>query len=268
MSHGQDVRRVDLRTGVTVAYAEQGDPAGPHVLLLHAWAESLRCFDRLMRRLPSSVHVVAMDQRGHGDADKPADGYDLASLAADVEAFMDAVGLASVVLVGSSSGGYVAQRAALRIPDRVGGLVLVGAPRTLQGRATFADEVDRLTDPVDPTWARRFLSWFPLRHEVPEWYLDDRVHDALRVPADVWRSSLTGLTTSPAPTDEGTISAPTLILWGDRDPLLAREEQEALAARIPASTLHVYEGVGHLVLWEQPERVAADVTDFVADTRR
>jgi pimeloyl-ACP methyl ester carboxylesterase len=84
----------------------------------------------------------------------------------------------------------------------------------------------------------------------------------------VWRSSLTGLTTSPAPTDEGTISAPTLILWGDRDPLLAREEQEALAARIPASTLRVYEGVGHLVLWEQPDRVAVDVTRFVADTRR
>jgi rifampin ADP-ribosylating transferase len=119
------------------------------VVLLHAWGESLGRFDRLLALLPATIHAVAMDQRGHGAADKPADGYSLLELADDVVAFLDAVGLSSAVLLRSSSGGYVAQQVAIRAADRVTGLVLVGSPRSLGGRPSFADEVGRLTDPVD-----------------------------------------------------------------------------------------------------------------------
>jgi len=261
----QRARRVDLDTGVSLAFVEQGDRSGRPVLLLHPWGESLRCFDRLAPLLPASFHVLAVDQRGHGDADKPADGYGLESLGKDVEAFMDAVGLPSAVLAGSSSGGYVAQQVAMRSPDRVDGLVLIGSPRSLRGRPEFADEVERLTDPVDAAWVRGFLEAFPLLHDVPEWYVEDRVSEACRIPAEVWQASLAGLATSAAPIETGPISAPTLILWGDRDGLLAPEGQQALAAAIPGARLLVYEGVGHLVLWEQPERVAADLAAFVQD---
>jgi pimeloyl-ACP methyl ester carboxylesterase len=54
-----------------------------------------------------------------------------------------------------------------------------------------------------------------------------------------------------------------LILCGDRDGLLAHEDQIALAENIPNSQILVYHGVGHLVLWEQPERVATDITRFL-----
>ncbi len=154
-------RRVHLATGVTVPYLEQSDPQAAAVLLLHAWVESSACFDRLLQEVPPTLRVFAMDQRGHGDADKPADGYALVNFADDIEAFMDAVGLPSAVLLGSSSGGYVAQQVAVQVPYRVDGLVLVGAPRSLQGRSAFADEVDRLTDPVDPSWVEESLTWFP-----------------------------------------------------------------------------------------------------------
>jgi rifampin ADP-ribosylating transferase len=260
-SKGQ-VRKIQLESGVSLAYVEQGDPSGPPLLLLHAWGESLRCFDRLTPSLPDSFRVLAIDQRGHGQADKPADGYDLQSLAVDIEAFMDAVGLPSVVLVGSSSGWYVAQQVVVQIPSRVSGLVLIGSPRSLRGRPPFADEVDALTDPLDPVWARGFLGWFPLCHDVPDSYFEDRVRDAVLIPADVWRASLAGLTTSRPPTDTGSISTPTLILWGDHDELLAREDQQNLVTKIPGSRLVVYEDVGHLVLWEQPERIARDITTF------
>lgn len=248
---------------MTFAFAEHGDRAGPAVLLLHAWVESLRSFDRLTPLLPPSFHVLALDQRGHGGADTPADGYDLDTLAGDVVAFLDAIGMPSVVLAGSSSGGYVAQQVAIRHPDRVSGLVLIGSPRTLQGRPPFADQIEQLADPVDAGWVEEFLAWFPLCRDVPAWYLEDRVREAARIPAVVWQRSLAGLTTSPPPTGTGTITAPTLILWGDRDGLLAREDQVAMAAAIPGSQLLVYKGAGHLVLWEQPERVATDITHFV-----
>jgi len=258
------VRRVRLVTGVSLPYVVRGDPSGAAVLLLHPWAESLRCFDRLIPLLPPSLHVVAIDQRGHGDAGKPADGYSLASFASDVVAFMDAVGLTSAVLVGSSSGGYVAQQVAIDSPDRVAGLVLVGSPRSLHGRPAFADEVERLQDPVNPAWVRESLTWFPRVHHVPDWFVEARVQDGLRVPAHVWRDALMGLFTAPPPTDVGRIAARTLIIWGDHDDLLPRVDQQAMAAAIPGSRLVVYEDTGHLVLWEQPERLATDLTAFIS----
>lgn len=237
-------------------------------MLLHAWGESWRSFDRLLPQLPRTIRAVAMDLRGHGDADKPAAGYSLADVAADVAAFMDAVGVSPAVLVGSSSGGYVAQQVAITSPHRVAGLVLAGSPGSLRGRPSFADEVDRLTDPVDEAWVRKFLASFPVFHPVPRWYLDGRVREGASMPAYVWRETLSGLTTARPPTETATITAPTLIVWGARDELLTREHQHALAAAIPASRLVVYEDTGHLVLWEQPARLASDLTAFVESLRQ
>lgn len=264
MDKDRRLRTAHLATGVTVAYGEQGDPAGTALVLLHPWGESRGCFDRLLPLLPTTIHAFAFDQRGHGDADKPAGGYALTDFVDDVEAFLDALGLRSAVLLGSSSGGYVAQQLAVGSPDRVRGLILVGSPRSLAVRPPFADEVDRLADPIDPAWVRKSLAWFPRFHDVPEWYLDDRVRDGVRMPAHVWRQALAGLFTAVPPTERGTIAAPTLIIWGDGDEFLAREDEEALSAAIPASRLVAYENTGHLVLWEQPEQVAADVTKFFA----
>ena len=195
------VRRVRLATGVSVPYVRAGPAAATPVVLLHAWGESWRSFDRLLPLLPGTIRAVAMDLRGHGDADKPAAGYSLAQVAADVTALMDVAGVGSAVLLGSSSGGYVAQQVAVTSPHRVAGLVLVGSPRSLRGRPSFAGEVDRLTDPVEAAWVRTFLAWFPRVHPVPQWYLEGRVRDGARMPAHVWRETLAGLVSArPPPT--------------------------------------------------------------------
>jgi pimeloyl-ACP methyl ester carboxylesterase len=257
------VARLELSTGITVAYAASGSNGTVPVLLLHAWGESRGTFDRLVTLLPDSVRAMAIDQRGHGDADVPETGYSLAEFAGDIEAFMDALDVPSAVLVGVSSGGYVAQQVAITCPQRVAGLVLVGSPRTLQGRPPFADEIDQLRDPVPESWVRDSLTWFPLFHDVPQAYIDARVRDGARLPAHVWKETFDGLCAAEPPTDIGTIGCPTLIVWGDRDELLSRDQQADLSAAIPGSQLLVYEQTGHLVLWEQPERVARDVTAFV-----
>lgn len=264
MDHEAVRRRAELSTGLTLPYVSVGTSSATPVLLLHAWGESRRSFDRLLPLLPHTVRAMAIDQRGHGAADRPKGAYALADFTDDVVAFMDAVGLPSAVLLGSSSGGYVAQQVAVTNPGRVTGLVLVGSPRTLRGRPSFADEVDQLSDPMNAAWVRRSLTWFPRFHRVPESYIEDRVQDGARIPAHVWRETFTGLCTAAPPTDTATISSPTLIVWGDRDELLTREHEEDLAAAIPGSRLVVYQNTGHLVLWEQPERVARDLTTFVA----
>jgi rifampin ADP-ribosylating transferase len=80
----------------------------------------------------------------------------------------------------------------------------------------------------------------------------------------VWRQTLVGLTEATPPTETGTIRCPTLIIWGERDELLPLADGDALAAAIPGSRLVAYPDTGHLVLWEEPARIAADLTAFVA----
>ncbi|MCO4253938.1 alpha/beta fold hydrolase [Pseudarthrobacter cellobiosi] len=260
-----EVRDLTLRTGISVPCLVQGDGDGDAklVLLLHAWGESRGSFDRLIPLL-TGFRVYAPDLRGQGEADKPEGGYSLAEQAEDAAAILDALNVPRAVVVGSSSGGYVAQQLAISHPEKVAALVLVGAPLSLHGQTAFADEVDSLTDPLDEDWVRDSLSWFPLLHEVPAWYIEDRVRDGLRMPARAWSAILNGLCEATPPTESGTIQAPTLILWGGQDGLLPRGDQEILAARIPGSVLKIYPDVGHMVLWECPDRVAEDTTAFLA----
>lgn len=258
-----EVRDLRLRTGITVPCLVQGDPGAKPVLLLHAWGESRGSFDRLLPLL-TGFRVYAPDLRGQGGADKPEDGYSLAEQAEDAAAILDALHVPRAFVVGSSSGGYVAQQLAVTHPGRVAALVLVASPLSLRGRTPVADEVDTLIDPLDEDWVRDSLSWFPLLHEVPAWFLEDRVLDGLRMPAHAWKAILNGLISATPPTESGTIETPTLILWGAQDNLLPRSDQEALAARIPGAVLKVYPDVAHMVLWECPERVAEDAAAFLA----
>ena len=152
--------------------------------MLHPWGESLNTFDRLLPLVPETIHVLAMDMRGHGAADKPSDGYALTDFADDVTAFMDAMGISSAVFVGSSSGGYVAQQVAVADPKRVTGLVLVGSPRSLRG-AGFRRRSGSTGGPGGSGMGERHSPVVPRFHEVPDWYLQERIDDGVRMPAHV-----------------------------------------------------------------------------------
>lgn len=257
-------RILQLATGIETVVSDDGPPDGEPVLLLHGWAGSRRSFAAMLPLLPRHLRVVAVDLRGHGDAGKPGTGYDLATLAADVLAVLDSLELTRAVLVGASSGGYVAQQVAVSAPDRVAALVLAGAPRDLRGRPPFADELARISDPVDPVWARSFTAGLTDLDRLPGWYVDLMVEDALRLPAAVWRASLDGLTGSRPPTEDGVIGARTLVVSGERDALLARDQTAALAAAVPGAEWIEYPDTGHLVLEEQPAWLAADIASFLS----
>lgn len=253
--------RVELAGGLSLPYVEQGDPAGVPVLLVHAYVDSWHSFEPVLAHLPDWIHAFAVTQRGHGDASRPDSGYGLPDLAGDLAAFMNAVGLRQALVAGSSSGGYVAQRLAADRPERVLGLVLIGAPRSLREKPAIFDRVSALTDPVDRGFVREFVM-STVSGPVPEDFLELMVSESCKLPARVWKSALEGLIESDPPTDTATIRVPTLVLWGADDAYLPRSEQEALTAAIPGAKLVVYDNVGHVVLWEQPERVAADIAEM------
>lgn len=258
-------RRLRLATGITTAVSERGPTdASPPVLFLHGWTGSRRSFAALLPLLPPDVRAVAVDLRGHGDADKPPAGYALPALAADVDALLDALAIPQAVLVGASSGGYVAQQVAVSSPDRVAGLVLAGAPHDLRGRPPFIEELAGISDPVDPAWARRFTAGFTDLERLPSWYADLMVEDALRLPAATWLATLEGLASSRPPTEAGVITAPTLVISGARDPLLGGRQTADLVGAVRGAEWIDYPDTGHLVLEEQPVRLAADVAGFLA----
>ena len=257
--------RVPISTGIEVAYDEHGrSGTGPPLVLLHAWGEGRGSFDRLLPLLPDDLHLFVPDLRGSGESSKPSTGYSLSDGAADVAAILDALGIGSTWLVGTSSGGYLAQQVAVERPDRVHGLVLIGSPRSLRGRGDpFGPYLAKLTDPVSPEDVAALGAVIPTSVDVAPDFAERQVQDALSIPASAWRAGYAGLLDAVPPTDVGRIDAPTLVLWGADDDLLGRDEAAALQQAIPGSVLRVYEDTGHLVLWERPEKVAHDLIRFV-----
>lgn len=257
------MRRIALATGIELAVHEYGD--GVPVLLLHAWGETHRTFDRLLPLLPDTMHLVVPDQRGVGQSSKPADGYALPDGAADVIALLDALEIETCWLIGTSSGGYLAQQVSLDHPARVGGMVLVGSPSNLQRPlpASFGESLSSFHDPVTRTDIDALHGALPLHSPVPDSFVEDQMNAALSIPRHVWLASIGGLLGAVPPIDRGRIRIPTLILWGGEEDVLPASQGDELLAAIEDSHLVVYEGTGHLVLWEQPERVAKDVTAFI-----
>ncbi len=257
--------RIAITPGVALDYVERGDPKGLPVVLLHGYTDSRQSYQPLLATLPAGLRLIAVSHRGHGDSDKPDSRYDPAELAADVRRFMDALGIERAVIVGHSMSSQVAQRFAAHYPERVRALILMGAFTTLKGHA----EVDALRqgiamfgDHVEPAFARDFQQ-STLARPVPSWFFETIVAESLKVPAHVWRTALDAQIAEDCATYHASITAPTLVLWGDKDGIGPREQQALIGAAIPDARLTVYGGLGHSPHWEAPHRVAADIAAFL-----
>lgn len=261
-------KAVTLHGTLRIPFVEQGDLTGMPILLLHGYTDSWRSFEPLLRRLPRGLRAVAPTQRGHGDAGRPAEGYGQRDFAADALALMDALGIGRALVVGHSMGSQVAMRLAQDHPDRVLGLVLIGAFASLGRNAAVREfwdgAVRHLTDPVDRGFVEDFQR-STLARPVPPEFFETVVRESLKLPARVWRAVLRDLMEAGNEPDAAGIAAPTLLLWGDGDGFCPREEQERLASGIAGARLVALEGTGHAPQWEEPDRVAAEIAAF-ADT--
>ena len=258
------VKTAELRGGLKLPYVEQGDPTGVPVILLHGVTDCWRSFEPMLCHLPASIRAFAVTQRGHGDADRPV-SYRTRDFAADVAAFADVLGLRRVVVVGHSMGSTNAQRFAIDRPERLLGLVLAASFARYRGNAAIQELCDitaGMTDPIDPRFVREFQEGTVAQPVAPG-LIDVMVRESLKVPARVWRAAFAAFLDDDVADDLGKIKAPTLILWGTRDALCSRSDEDALLAAIPGARLVAYENAGHALHWEEPARFAADVVAFV-----
>jgi non-heme chloroperoxidase len=256
-----------LATGPLIHYAEQGDVDGAPIIFLPAYTDSWFSFSRVLPLLPVRYHAYAVDQRGHGDSERPDCCYTVADFAADVVAFLDAVGAQRATLVGHSGSCFVARRVAEAHPERVDRLVLIGSPGSLgdnEEELELQVAVRGLQDPVPVQFARE-LQGAAAHVTLPEPFFERLVAESLKLPAHVWKSALDGLFAFDDAADLRRIAAPTLLIWGEWDRWLPREEEDQLASTIAGARVIVYPATGHSPNWERPEMVAADLDAFLQE---
>ncbi len=207
------VTSLPLATGVSVRYVVQGERNSPWdvpVVFVHGISDSWRSFTPVLTLLPDE-RVIALTQRGHGDATHPRYGYAATDFAGDLAAFLDALRIPRAVLVGHSMGSYVVQRFAIDHPERVAGVVLFGANSAWQGNPVMTEiwenEVSHLTDPVDPDFVRDFQH----SDRVPAERLEVMIAESLAVPARVWQKAGQAMLATDFADELPRITAPTLI---------------------------------------------------------
>jgi pimeloyl-ACP methyl ester carboxylesterase len=258
------IEKVDIATGPRLNCVRSGDPSGEPVVFIHGWPDSWFSYSRILPLLPLTFHAITYDQRGFGDSDRPASAYTIAEMAGDVIALLDVLNIERATLVGHSFGSFVARQVTLAHPDRVAALALIGTGFTGANAVTrdLQSSLRDLPDPIPLEFARDFGN-STLYLPVPAEFFDRMVADSMKLPPRLWRLTMDRLVEYDDTETLAQIKVPTLLLWGDRDALFSRAEQDRFLERLPSARLKVYPETGHCPNWERPELVAADITHFV-----
>jgi pimeloyl-ACP methyl ester carboxylesterase len=245
-----------LRIGGVELYSEvagEGDP----VLLLHGGFCSLEFMRAQSDALVPDHRVFAFERPGHGRSADIAGEYTYARGVADTLAYLDAVGLASVHVVGFSDGAIIGLLLALDHPARVRSLVAISANLDPSAFADAAEAgagpvLDPLPEPPEPRPDVERMHYERLSPDGPE-------------HADVVLAKLVRLWTSEPhidPADLARIAAPVLVMSADRD-TIRPDHSLLIAASIPGAQLCIVPGTTHLLVGERPELVSTLIRDFL-----
>lgn len=258
---------------------ESGPSDGPPVLLVHgtgAWSETWRA--TLTALAAAGFHAVALDLPPFGYSQRPTEaGYSKAEQAARIVGVLDALQAPRAVLIGHSFGGGPTVEAALQVPGRIRGLVLVDAalgivadgerpaapPAMVRAALAFAPLRTSLVAAflTNPSFTRRLLQGFVADPAVAT---DERVAVYQR-PLTVWGSTaavatwLPELIAPPAPSRSESAAAyralamPVVAIWGERDTITPLAQGEQLVRLVPHGRLEVLPGVGHIPQIESPD---------------
>jgi 3-oxoadipate enol-lactonase len=248
--------------------------SGPPLALVHGLGGSVEIWRRQVDDLAGDFRVTAYDLRGAGKSAVPEGPYTVQQLVDDLDSLLAALGLESALLLGHSLGGTVALKYAADHPERVLGVVGVGAVAELpeqgrEGMLTRAETVEAqgMGAIAETVATNGTAPSFRERH--PEGY---RAFVALLESNDpagyaALCRAVAGIDIVP---DLERIEAPVLLIAGDRDMVSPPAANEANAARIPNARYVPIEDCAHIVMLERPEELAELARSFlleVATTR-
>ena len=261
--------------GINFHYLDWGNDDKPPMILLHGRTNSAHTWDFTSLAFHDSFHVIAVDQRGHGESGWSPDGdYGLDALVPDIEGFIDALGLREVTLVGHSMGGRAALAYATAHTDRLKALVVVDmAPKTerdeinsIVGWRRLPAETDSFEEFVEAAHkinSRRTVEQLrgSLAHQLRHyengkwsWKWDPALREA----------NTSGWTTERQWEAVANIRCPVLLIRGGDSGLVSDATVDRMKECIPGLQAVVIEGAGHQVAGDKPALLQAAMRDFLA----
>ncbi|MBX3001594.1 MAG: alpha/beta hydrolase [Caldilineaceae bacterium] len=253
--------------GIDIHYHRTGGDK-PQVVMLHGLTDNGACWTRLANELAADYDCILPDARGHGKSSAPADGYSFEEQANDVIAFIKALNLDRPVLIGHSLGGAVSAQVAAKAPESIRGAILEDpAFITAEPNPQRSDWPDRhganqamshadlmaKGRAENPLWAAdTFDTWATAKHEARM-----EVFNALKATPPDFRSTV------------ARFGVPVLMITGDdaRGVVVSAATAAELQALNPhLSVVHV-PGAGHCIRYEQPDRVAEIVKEFLSTVK-
>jgi pimeloyl-ACP methyl ester carboxylesterase len=274
--------KVEVR-GQPYSYRTAG--TGPLVVLLHGIAGSSATWEGVIPRLSARHKVIAPDLLGHGESPRPSAGYSLGAYANLLRDLLAALGEQGGTIIGHSLGGGVAMQFAYQYPERCERMVLVSS-------GGLGREVHAILRAAALPGAELVLPWLSVVGDHSIGLLTKMAgHLGLRESADLegtWRSfefllrpearrtflqtvrdliDVRGQRISAVETPYLSPAVPTLIIWGEKDPLIPISHARRAHEIIAGSRLEIFEGAGHYPYLEDPERFAATILAFLEETK-
>lgn len=257
--------QIERVNNVEIAYRRAGQ--GSPVLLLHPIGLDSSWWQPFAEQLAPRFSVVSMDFRGHGGSAPVSGELELTDLADDAAALVCALGLAPAQVVGLSMGGMVAQYLAIRHPDVVRSLVLLGTACTLPDEArkqmVARGEMAR-QDGMRAVLGATLERWFTpaaLNSELAK-RCERRL---LENDAENWAASWRAISRLDTLSLLKRIQAPTLAVTGDRDLSTPPAAAKVIAENIPGAALTIIDGAPHMGPFEFPDDYLAPVVAFLQE---
>jgi pimeloyl-ACP methyl ester carboxylesterase len=263
--HSPDVRYVSVNTIVRhqrFHFLEWGDPSNPTVLLLHGGNQSAHSWDLVSLHLSDRYHVLALDQRGHGDSEwnRGAD-YSVGAMAEDAEAFLEDRGVANPIIFGHSMGGMVTLALSSRRPalPKAVAIVDVGPELSERGTRMIGDFVQRnvefddleeflgRVDKYDPYRSRAHIERtvkYNLLRRADGRYVSKVDRRRYHTGGHEGRVRRLG---APSYEDIGRMDFPVLVVRGGESNVLEPEAAERFVAALPKGQLVTVPSCGHNV---------------------
>lgn len=272
-----------LLHGHRVSYRAAG--SGPLLVLIHGIAGSSATWGDVLPALAERYTVVAPDLLGHGQSAKPRGDYSLGAYASGIRDLLGVLGHDRGTIVGHSLGGGVAMQFAYQFPERCERMVLVSSG----GLGHELHLLLRAAALPGAEWVLPMLCGRALRDAV-DGLAGLLGRAGLRAGADLeetWRSfvslsdpearqafihtvrtviDIRGQRASASDRLYLAAEVPTMIVWGERDPLIPVAHAHAAHERIPGSRLEIFARAGHFPYRDDPRRFAQVLLDFIAST--
>lgn len=268
--------------GMRLHYLDWGGKGKPTILFLHGGALTAHTWDLCCLALRDDYHCLALDQRGHGDSDwAPATGsgvgdYSIAAQVADINGFIDRLGLDRFVLAGMSMGAINALAYAINHSERLSHLVIIDAGPEMRrpGSRRIRDFVNDVADAVSiEAIIERALEFNPRRD--PKILRRSLMHNLRRQADGSWRwkydrSRFQRLDNTTHQAERARladgldrISCPALVVRGGDSDVFHDEDAERLAARLPHGRQVTVPNAGHTVQGDNPKGLVAELRRFL-----